>query len=120
MLGLSECIAKVRFGARLSKRTSTVLFTQTKHEPLFHCDDNWDDNWGAPSWCVRDDAGPDQGRDAKEGDNWDDNRGDNCDCTFDDAEPAPTYRDPLRGCQRGRQLGRQLGRQPGRSLVVCS
>jgi outer membrane protein W len=30
---LSECIAKVLFGARLSKRTSTVLFTQTRHEP---------------------------------------------------------------------------------------
>jgi hypothetical protein len=33
MCGLGECIAKVLFGARLSKRTSTVLFTQTLHEP---------------------------------------------------------------------------------------
>ncbi len=35
MLGLSECIAKVLFDARLSKRTSTVLFNKTPHEPQF-------------------------------------------------------------------------------------
>jgi hypothetical protein len=47
--------------------------------------------------------------DAKGGDNWGDNWGDNRGaplwCVRDVAEPAPTYRGPLRGCQKGRQLG---------------